>query len=73
MQYMAYDDMGIIKVGTKQECLKSIVDLVEDGELDNVYDENELIEILNYFSRKHENEDNISFSGFHIKEVEKEN
>jgi len=26
MQYMVYDDMGIIKVGTKQECLKSIVD-----------------------------------------------
>ena len=72
MEYIAYDDEGTIKVGTKQECLKSIVDLVEDGELDNVYDENDLIEILNYFSRKFEEEKEMSFSGFHIKEVEQE-
>ena len=72
MQYIAYDDEGIIKVGTKQECLKSIVDLVESGELDNVYDKNDLIEILNYFSRKFKNENEISFSGFHIKKIEQE-
>lgn len=67
MQYIAYDDEGTIKIGTKQECLKSIVELVENGELDNVYDENELIEIDNYFSRKHKDEDEISFSGFNVK------
>ena len=70
MQYMAYDDEGIIKVGTKQECLKGIVDLIESGELDNVYDESDLIEILNYFSRKFDEEKNISFYGFSIQKIE---
>ena len=70
MQYIAYDDEGIIKVGTKQECLKSIVDLVENGNLDNVYNEDDLENILKYFSRKFDEEKEMSFSGFHIKELE---
>ena len=66
MWYVAYDDEGIIKIGAKRECLASIVELVENGELDNVYNENDLMEIFNYFSKKHEDEDEMSFSGFYI-------
>ena len=74
MQYIAYDDEGIIKVGTKQECLKSIIDLVEDGELDNVYNSDDLDNIFRYFSRKFEDDEEIiSYYGFTIKEVKKEN
>ena len=70
MQYIAYDDEGTIKIGTKKECLTSIVELVESGDLDNVYHENDLIEISNYFNRQHKEVDEMSFSGFHIEKYQ---
>ena len=62
--FVAYDDEGIIATGTKRECLDSIVNLCE--ELDHIYTENELIEIENYFSRKHADSNSIHYSGFSV-------
>ena len=64
MMFIAYDDEGVIFRGTKRECLDSIALLAED--LDNVYSENEIIEISNYFSRKHLHSNSIHFSGFSV-------
>jgi len=70
--YIAYDDEGTFCTGTKRECLNSIVDLVEDGELDHAYGENDRVHILNYFSREHEASTFIEFSGFVVEEVVEE-
>ena len=71
--YVAYDDEGIIKTGTKRECLDSIVEWVEDEDstAEIVYPiEDDRIAISNYFSREHHDDDCIRFSGFTIKPME---
>jgi len=69
--FIAYDDNGTFKKGTFEECKNNIVAWAEDQEEENgnIYSENELIEIINFFSREHKGKDFISFRGFSIKDI----
>ena len=72
--YIAYDDEGIFAHGTLEECKEAVREIIEDGTLTNVYNENELIEMHNYFSRTSEgfsgyDVERIDFSGFTVKKV----
>ena len=72
--YIAYDDEGIFAHGTLEECKEAVREMIKDGTLENVYNEDELIEIYNYFSRTSEGYSGhdvkrIDFSGFTVKKV----
>ncbi len=74
MKFLSYDDEGVIYLGTKEECFKSIVDLCQvNGELQGVYKRNELYNIQAYFRNKHNLKyDNFEYSGFKIAPYTKE-
>lgn len=64
--YVAYDDEGIIKEGTKQECLDAIRDWTITEEAEKLYDEDTLGNIYRFFNRKDDDNTFISTSGFAI-------
>ena len=68
-KFEAYDDNGVFETGSKEECLQNIISWCESEAAEPIYTENELIEIINFFSRKHDDESEISFRGFTVKEV----
>jgi len=67
--YIAYDDLGTILLGTKEDCLKSIVSWAESAEAEEHYSEDDLVLIIDFFNQSNYNSEIIAYSGFIVSKI----
>ena len=59
-----------ITTGTREECIDSVIAWLESDEAEDVYHENELVDMIHRFNwTKNHEKGNFEFSGFYIEEV----
>ncbi len=68
MEFIAYDDQGTIKIGSKEDCQKIIREWTKTEEAYEIYNDEDLWNIYNFFNKNHQ-EDYFEYYGFKIKKI----
>ena len=69
MKYILFDDIGIMKEGTKQECISTLIEWTKTKEAKGLYSRSELENIKDVFFKilRTESFNMIEVSGFTLK------
>ncbi|MFK7780285.1 MAG: hypothetical protein QM490_03980 [Candidatus Gracilibacteria bacterium] len=70
MEFIVYDDCGVIHRGSKEECQKAIRDWSRTEEAEEIYNEDDLGNIYRFFNKNHQ-EDYFEYYGFKIEKIDR--